>query len=423
MSNKAAKKTSPKLLVLCQLFYPELISTGQTLTELCEELVDMGVDVEVVCGPPTIIDRKTQVPKYMEYRGIRIKRVWSTRFPKLNLFGKIINQVTFALSVFFYLFRDTSKRPILVLTNPPFLVVICGFLRMLGGKPYIYLIFDVYPDTTIKLRMLKEKGLIVKLWNLSNKFTFKYASSIIVIGRCMQEVIRKKVGAASAGKIHTIHVWSDDNLIQPVSRKKNPFIKKWGLEGKFAVSYSGNMGRFHDMETIMEAAKILKEYKDIVFLFIGEGHKKQWIMEFADKWKLANCQFHSYVDRENLGFSLSCAHVGLVSLAIEQEGLSVPSKTFGLMAAGVPVIAIMSSDSEIAKVVTEEDCGLVIKPGNVTDLSNALLDLYNKPERQKKMGVNARKAIDSKYNLHSAAKFYNDLVHHLNTNYQNTEAK
>mgnify|MGYP002333275052 CR=1 FL=1 len=132
---------TPKLLVLCQLFYPELISTGQTLTELCEELADMGVDIKVVCGPPTIVDRKTQIPNYIEYRGIRIKRVWGTRFPKFNILGNLINQVTFAFSSFIHLLRDASKAPVLVLTNPPFLGIVCALLQMVRKKPYIYLIF------------------------------------------------------------------------------------------------------------------------------------------------------------------------------------------------------------------------------------------------------------------------------------------
>jgi len=414
MSDEAAKKISPELLVLCQIFYPELVSTGQTLTELCEELVGMGVDIEVVCAPPTITDRKTRVPGYMEYQGIRIKRVWSTRFPKLNIFGRIINQLTYAFSVFFHLLRDTSKRPILVLTNPPFLAVICGLLRMFGGKPYIYLIFDVYPDTAVKLGVLREGGLLSRLWNLSNRFTFKHASVIVVIGGCMQEVIRGKLDASSSeGKIKPIHVWSDDRLIHPVPREENPFIKSWGLEGKFVVGYSGNMGRFHDMETIMEAARALKEHEDIVFLFVGEGHKKEWMMECVNKWRLSNCRFHTYVDRKDLGFSLSCSHVGLVSLATGQEGLSVPSKTFGLMAAGVPVIAVISSSSEIARVLDEEGCGIVVMPGDVDGLTGSILSLYEDRRRLESMSRNARQAVDRKYNLKSAAKAYYELIYGL----------
>jgi glycosyltransferase involved in cell wall biosynthesis len=280
----------PRLLVLCQLFYPELVSTGQTLTELCEELAVRGVDVEVICGPATVIDRKKKIPKHINYKGIKIKRVWGTRFPKLNLFGRIINQITYAFSVLFSLLRDKSRRPILVLTNPPFLAFICALLRRLGSKPYIYLVFDVYPETATRLGLVKEKALIVKLWNLLNRFTFKHADKVIAIGRCMQELLMEKFGNLN-NKLEIVHVWSDDKLIQSSAQKPNPLKEKWGIKDKFVITYSGNMGRFHDMETIMEAVKALKDNEKILFLFIGEGFKKRWMEDFARKYKLTNCRF------------------------------------------------------------------------------------------------------------------------------------
>jgi len=118
MLNRATEKNSTKVLILCQLFYPELISTGQTLTELCEKLVDMNIDVDVLCGPPTITERKVSIQKERIYHGINIKRVWGTRFNKLNLVGRITNQITFSISVFLHLIFDKSRKPILVLTNP-----------------------------------------------------------------------------------------------------------------------------------------------------------------------------------------------------------------------------------------------------------------------------------------------------------------
>ncbi|MCP4049977.1 MAG: glycosyltransferase family 4 protein, partial [bacterium] len=116
------KKESGKteLLVCCQLFYPELISTGLTLTELCESLSDAGVDIEVLCAPPTIMDRKSDVPETIIYKGITIKRVWSTRFPKLNITGKLTNHITYTLSILLHLIKCPEK-PVLVLTNPPLL--------------------------------------------------------------------------------------------------------------------------------------------------------------------------------------------------------------------------------------------------------------------------------------------------------------
>lgn len=407
------KSTSPELLVLCQLFYPELVSTGQTLTELCEVLDESGVQIEVLCAYPTVLDIKEPVQKYQSHGGIKIRRLWGTRFPKLNLFGRVINQLTYAFSVFFNLIFNRSKAPILVLTNPPFLAFFCAFLRKLGGRPYIYLLFDIYPDTAIRLGLLKAGGLVQKLWDFLNRFAFQNASEIVVIGRCMRNVIIKKMRKEMINKLHTVHVWSDDRLIESVPQEMNPFIEKWELKDKFVVMYSGNMGRFHDMETLIEAARRMNTYRDIVFLFVGDGHKKRWLKECVNKWRLENCRFHSYVEREDLKFSLSCADLGLVSLNQKQEGLSVPSKAYGLMAAKAPIIAVLPAKSEIAKVVTEWECGVVVQPGNVDELINVILNFFNNRQLLNIMGQNARKAIDNQYSLKEAAKAYYELINNI----------
>jgi len=228
----------------------------------------------------------------------------------------------------------------------------------------------------------------------------------------MKEVIINKGKRISnlTDKTHLIHVWSDDRKIKPAEGKENPFIKKWNLEGKFVISYSGNMGRFHDMETIIYAVQNLKKYKDILFLFIGEGYKKRWMEEFTTRQKLTNCQFSTYVNRNDLGLSLACAHVGLVSLLSGQEGLSVPSKTFGILAAGVPVIGIMSRTSEIALIIEENNCGIVVEPGDVQGLVDSILMLYNDTDLRKELGKNAVETINNKYSLKNAALKYLSII-------------
>ncbi len=411
---KTHTQTVPKVLVLCQLFYPELVSTGQTLTELCEELVQLGINVEVICGPQTILNRDKRTPKHIRHKGIDIRRVWGTKFPKLNLIGRILNQLTFAVSVFFYLLLHRPRKPILVLTNPPFLAVSCAILRALKiGGPYVYLVFDVYPDTAVQLGVLKENGLLSRCWERFNAFVFRHASAIVVIGRCMQDVIKqkaKKFGLKLDDKLHHISVWSDDKLISSASEQENPLRKKWNLEDKFVVGYFGNMGRFHDMETIIRSAKILKDNEDICFLFVGEGHKKQTTMEYATMHNLQNCQFQTYVAREDLGHLMQLADLGIVSLQEGQEGLSVPSKTFGLMAAGVPIIVVMSAESEIARIVKEESCGTLIKPSEKKMLANSILQLYNDRGQLEQMSTNALKAINEKYNLSKVSRRYFDLI-------------
>jgi glycosyltransferase involved in cell wall biosynthesis len=229
----------------------------------------------------------------------------------------------------------------------------------------------------------------------------------------MAEVINTKaamLGHALNGKVHTIHIWADDSNIMRAKRAENPLVNRFGTRGKFVVGYSGNMGRFHDMETIMEAAERLRDQDDIIFLFVGEGHKKQWMMDFAEGRGLPNCRFHTYVCREELGHLLSLADVGLVSLMDGQEGLSVPSKTFGLMAAGVPILGVMSGRSEIARIIDEERCGKVIRPGDSSGLAAAILRLHRDTAEREFAGRQSTYAIRREYNLHEAAKQYLDLI-------------
>lgn len=417
MSAKIQSGTeNPKVLVLSQLFYPELVSTGQTITELCEVMQELGMDIQVISGPPTLIDRKTKVSRNMTYHGIRIKRVWGTRFPKLSFLGKLFNQLTYAISMFFTLLFDRSKTPILVLTNPPFLGIFCQLLPATRKRPLLYVVFDVYPDTAVNLNLLKANGPLARSWDWWNRRILSKANAVIVLGRCMFDIILKKGQHIKSldQKTHIIHIWSDDRHIKPVEKTKNPYIEKWALQDKFVLGYSGNMGKFHDMETIMEAARLLQDNPDILFLFIGEGSKKQSSIDFVKKWKLPNCQFHPYVPRQDLIYSINCADVGLVSLMTGQEGLSVPSKTFGFMAAHKPIIAIMSQKSEIARIITEENCGMVVKPGSAEDLMESILQMFRSKEYTKELGENAQKAIFSKYNLLNAAQNYCKIISELN---------
>jgi len=403
-----------EVLVVCQLFYPELVSTGQTLTELAEQLAEQGVDVEVLCGPPTILGRGQRIAKRLEHRGIHIHRLWGTAFPKLSLAGRIVNQLSFTCSVFLHLLLRRPKKPILVLTNPPFLAIVCAVLHVLRlGPPYLYLIFDVYPETAVRLGLLGEHSWLARAWERLNLFVCRHASAIIVIGRCMKDVIGRKLqrgGVMVNGNLHHIHVWCDDKAIRPVPRRANPLAKTFDVAGKFVVGYFGNMGRFHDVETIMGAAERLRREREIVFLLVGEGHKKKWAMDYARENRLDNCHFKGYVGREQLSCLLSLADVGLVSLLNGQEGLSVPSKTFGLMAAAVPVAAVVPCASEIARIVREQGCGFRIEPGRKEDLAKEILRLRSNRKALRTMGANGLRAIRRNYSIERASVCYLDLL-------------
>lgn len=421
---KNASHEPANVLIVCQFFYPELISTGQTVTEMAEELTRQGIKVHVLCGYPTLQDTRSEVPPYSDYNGISVTRVRMTRFPKANLFGRIVNQLTFAWAVFRYLLLHRFERPrpkaVIAFTNPPFLGAVCGLLRLLKRiPPFIYVMFDVYPDSAIRLGFIRPYGIIAAIWHMANAFSYRQARFIVTLGRCMTQRLEQRLSARNRRKIRMIPVWGDDELIRTTIHKAaeegktgadNPFRKQFGTTGRFAVLYSGNMARFHDMETIMEAAFILKDEPDIVFIFVGGGHKRAWCEGFAAEHGLSNCQFYDYVARPDLPLLLESADAGLVSLIAGQEGLSVPSKTYGLFAAGLPVIAVMPAHGEIARVITEEHCGAVVQNGDGPGLALCIKDLRDHAEKRNAMGQRSDAISRAKYGLTASVRHYVELL-------------
>lgn len=403
-----------EIKIVCQLFYPELVSTGQSMTQLAEALQREGIAVSVLCGPPTVVDTKSNYKQEMTYNGIFIKRVFSTRFPKLNTVGKLINHISFSLSVFFELIKLPSSTMLLTITNPPFLPMICALVRCLGGARFILKIADVYPDTVASVGLISKRNILYKLWEIGNKLVFKKAEKLIVLGRCMKAKIATKLSSEQKKKLVFIPIWTDDELIQEnlekLKQKENVYISKWNLMGKFVVLYTGNLGRFHDLETIIKAASILeKQEPGIHFLFVGEGYKKQWCQKTVFEQELRNCQFETYVPREDQAHVLQLAEIGLVSLDSSMIGYSVPSKTFALMAAKKAIVAIMPKQSEIALMVAEVGCGKVVNNGDVQNLVSTILQLKKDTEKRVQLGRNGAAAIQEKYSLKHAAQAYKRL--------------
>ncbi len=403
--------------ILCQLFYPELVSTGQTLTELSEELTDLGVKVTVICGPPTIASYSCNETR-INYKGIEIRRVWGTRLPKLNTFGKLVNLISYAVSCTLSVLFSRDRSPLLIVTNPPFLGLVGLLAKWLRGRRYIFLVFDVYPDAAVNGGMISRGGLIERVWNSFNRAVYRNAAHVIVLGKKMAELIAdcSKLGHSHPDILHILPVWADDRMIHPKPQSESRFLKEWGLEGKFVVQYSGNMARNHDLKTICGAMEILKDHPTIHFVFIGEGYRKQEVVDFIKTRNIHNCSIYSYVDREDLPESLSIASVGLLSLEKGQAGISVPSKMFGIMAAGRPVLAVVPDDSEVTEIILTHRYGVVIRNGDSQGLAEAILRLHNDKPLYQDYCLTSRKTLDNHFSLHCTAEKYQQIIEALQAN-------
>ena len=396
-----------KFLLVSQVFYPDQVSTAGLFTSLCEEIAKAGIETEVWCAQPSYNTRQKQKSR-INYKGITIRYLASTNYSKDKKLGRSLNYITFSISLIFKLLFTKDKTPIFTSTNPPFLGIIIAIVTTLKRRKFNYIIQDVFPEGLIRLKLLKENLFIVRFWKTLNRFTLKKALQIIVIGRDMLQWV-EQTNTKALAKTKYIPIWQDQGLIAPKSFDSNPFVSEHELDNKFIVQYSGNMGLWNDMRTFgLVANKLANE--QINFVFIGDGVRKAELTDAITSESREHIHFLPFQPKENIGDSITACHIALVSLNTGLEGMAVPSKIMGIMAAGIPVVACVPELSEIAQIVKENECGLIVPPGDEQACANAILKLYAHTSNRKRFGENGRKAFLNMYSTQVIAKEYINLI-------------
>jgi glycosyltransferase involved in cell wall biosynthesis len=222
----------------------------------------------------------------------------------------------------------------------------------------------------------------------------------------MKERVAAKVGGRARVEIDVIHNWADGSAIKPLGQEPNPFIREHKLEGRFVVLFSGNLGRVNEFKTVLDAARILHERRDIVFLFIGDGAKAVEIERYARENSLDNIRLLPYQPRGLLRYSLAAGHASLVTLADGLAGLSVPSKTYPILAAGRPVLFVGDCRSDVARMLRDGGCGEVFAPGDSERLASVIEDWAADPKRVERMGVRARSLFETGFDRPRAVNAY-----------------
>jgi glycosyltransferase involved in cell wall biosynthesis len=411
------RKKGYDLRIVCQLFYPEMVSTGQTLTELAEELSSYGLKLKVIASQPTVLRNKEKVPKAMDYKRIRVVRTWSTRFSKLSFFGKLLNLTTFFITASFNVLLKDRKVPLLLLTNPPYLPLLGWISNMFYGTSYGVLLHDIMPEQAELLNLIKPKGVIAKIWRRINYLWYRKASYVIALSKDMVEgaidnanLRDSKYESDSRSKTHIIHVWSDDRIIKPIDKNDSGMAKKLNVLDKFVVQYSGNHGRFHDIETLINIAANMSDENRVIFQFIGEGHKKEIIDRYKQEKHLNNVYSSTYVLKDALSDSLAMADIGVIAQMPGQERVCYPSKLLGIMSSGRPVLAICSKDCDLARMIEENELGFVISNGDVESAVKLIEQCINNPSMVSEKGKKAFDYLIKNFSLDLAAKRYYALI-------------
>jgi len=334
--------------------------------------------------------------KFEVVNGVEIHRIRTTDFGRNWIPGRVIDYLSYFVGMSWKLLKLTNKDDVVVgKTDPPLTSVITSFIAKLKNAKHICWIQDLFPEVVVALNIKIIPKFFIKFLIWIRNLSLKRSSVNVVIGERMKQKLL--ASGITEDSIRILPNWSDGENVHPVSKHNNSLVSQWNLENKFVVGYSGNMGRVHEFDTLMQAADRLKSIEDIVFIFIGGGPQKDYIQSLKNKLNLSNVLFFPYQDYNQLSESLSLPDVHIISLRPQIEGLCVPSKFYGVMAAGRPVIFIGDQFGEIAQFLKRDGTGSSVAQGDVTNLVQQIKNCYQHTQLIQQLSCNARSAFELRY--------------------------
>lgn len=321
--------------------------------------------------------------------------------------GRIISWLSYCFCALFRCWRQPRSALLFLVSNPPILGIVGYLCKRLRKQRYVFLVHDIFPDALTNFGVLKKTGLIARLWERMNRLVYENAEVVFTIGNKMAETLCRKFDCSKTlpSNVVTIPNWADTDWIRPISKEKNEFAKRYGQVGKITVMYSGKLGHTHDIETVVGAAKTLKEDELVGFIIIGEGPKWKLVRAAKDRDALDNLVVLEFQSEDVLPFSLSTADIFVVTLDKGCEGLSVPSKTYYAMAAGAALIGLCDDQSEVAQTIQQHRCGIVIAPGDIAGLVNGILALAGDESKLNSYRTNSRSAAEKFYSRRNTSRY------------------
>lgn len=384
--NERSSKRS--ILFLNRFYWPDVAATGQMLTDLAEDLAAAGWTVTVVTSLSGYDAARRSAPTEQLHKEVRILRVGGTAFGRQRTIGRLLDYLTYFVGSAVRALQCPRHDVYVALTDPPFIIGVALFVARLKRGKVVYWVQDLFPQIAAAVGVMKPRTILYRTLLGIARWLNARVDLVIALGEQMATSLARN--GAALDRTRVVHNWSDSDAIKSISREDNPFLEEHGLQGRFVVLYSGNAGRAHRFDALIHAAREMQYDKDVVFVFVGGGHCiPQLKMEAVG---LENVKFLGYVPREMLSFSLSAASVSVVTEDTRVIGTVVPSKTYGILASGRPVLFIGGPDSDVARVVTAAACGLVINEGDGPGVVDAIRRLKSDPELAAVLGANARQA-------------------------------
>lgn len=402
------------VLFMCQFFYPEFISSALLPYQTAKGLSDAGFSVDVLCGyPKEYAGSEKTISKKQSIDNINIYRKKYAQLGRQNFVSRLINYFSFTFSMLLSLPRLRNYKIVVVYSNPPILPIITVMAKKLFGTKIVFVSYDIYPEIAINSNAISENSIISKVMNFINNTLFKNVSKVVSLSQEMKKyIVDNRV--ISNDKVEVIPNWATETY-HFVEAFSNQELKEIHEEYQLVVSYFGNMGTAQDIDTLMQVMN-KQEIKNskIAFLFAGHGNKKELLKEFIIDNQIENCFIFDYLKGDDFTEALSISDIFVVSLSSNISGLAVPSKTYSYYQAGKPVIAIMSSDTDIAKETTQYQAGFSFENNSIEELTEMLVGLQsNKGDILEMMGKRVTKLHNDKYKKQYQIDKYISLINAL----------
>ena len=402
---------SRRFIFVGRYFYPDHSANSQMLSDLAFALARDGEDVAVIASRQLYERADARLAARERVHDVEVYRADTTHFGRAGILGRAIDYLSFHVTAAATLMRVARRGDVVVtLTDPPLMSVTAAIVAKFKRFTLVNWLQDLYPEVAVHSGVAMTNGWLGRLLRWARNRSLTAAAANVAIGE--QMALRLERESVPRGRIALITNWTDDLSIAP-SDTANPLREDWGLQDKFVVGYSGNLGTAHDAQAILEAAELLKDRSDISFLIIGGGSRLADLQRDVRERNLPNFLFKPYQPRQLLPMTLTLPDIHWLSLKAEFEGLIVPSKFYGIAAAGRPMILIGAETGELAKLIRTRTCGYAVAPSESERLAKLIADMADSPMLRAEMGKNARRMIDAEYSMQASIGKWKALLSYL----------
>ncbi|MFQ5536406.1 MAG: glycosyltransferase family 4 protein [Gemmatimonadota bacterium] len=393
-------------------YAPDVAATGEFLTDLAEGLTARGHRVHVVTGRLPYGARAASVPDEEVRNGVRVTRVRTTQGGRSGTLRRLSDYATFFLGAAGPVLSGAPADLTVYLTTPPLLGLLGLAQGALGRGRYGLWVMDLHPEAEIAHGMIPPHGTATRFLGALDRRVFAGSSLTAVLGRCMAERVADKVPGQPP---RVLPLWRDGGEVRPRPREENPLARRWDVDDRFVLMYSGNAGLAHRFEEIKELLRHFRDDDGVLTLFIGSGPRRRELEAFLSAEGIRNARYLDYLPREEVPWSLPLADVHLLSLEPAWKGIAVPSKVFGIMAAGRPGVMVGPAGAEPARILEEAGAGVVVDPEGVRTPSRRLIDIVEELRAdtglREHMGQRGRKVLLQRFSLEAGLDRWEAALH------------